>query len=132
MPLDLALFVTTEIAEALSGGLLATTPEGTHAGTPHLDVSLHQVLLSSHGEVKLSDFGLAQVVLWGSRIRPIQSIVDRWATVAPEVARGQGGDTRSDVFSLGMILREMLIGPRFDTDVSESEAGPGFRILALG
>lgn len=122
MPLDLALFVTTEIAEALSGARVATTPEGLHAGMPHLDVSLHQVLLSFHGEVKLSDFGLAQISHWGSRIRAIQGIPRRWATVAPEVARGQPGDARSDVFSLGIIFREMLIGPRFGADVTEAQA----------
>jgi serine/threonine protein kinase len=122
IPLDLALFITTEIAEALSGARVATTPDGTHAGMSHLDVSLHQVLLSFHGEVKLSDFGLAQVALWGSRIRTIQSISERWASVAPEVAQGRAGDTRSDVFSLGIIFREMLIGPRFAPDVSDAEA----------
>jgi eukaryotic-like serine/threonine-protein kinase len=122
MPLDLALFVTTEIAEALSGARMATTPEGIHAGMAHLDVSLHQVLLSFHGEVKLSDFGLSQVALWGSRIRAIQSISERWASVAPEVAQGHAGDTRSDVFSLGIIFREMLIGPRFGADVTDQDA----------
>ncbi len=122
MPLDLALFVTTEIAEALSGARMATTPEGIHAGLAHLDVALHQVLLSFHGEVKLSDFGLAQVALWGSRVRAIQSISERWASVAPEVAQGRGGDARSDVFSLGILLREMLIGPRFSPDLSDAEA----------
>lgn len=122
MPLDLALFITTEIAEALSGARMATTPEGIHAGMAHLDVSLHQVLLSLHGEVKVSDFGLAQVALWGSRIRTIQSISERWASVAPEVAQGRSGDARSDVFSLGILFREMLIGPRFAPGVSDAEA----------
>jgi serine/threonine protein kinase len=122
IPLDLALFVTTEIAEALSGARMATTPEGSHAGIPHLDVSLHQVLLSFHGEVKLSDFALAHVALRGSRIRTIQSIPERWASVAPEVAQGRAGDARSDVFSLGILFREMLIGPRFGEDVSDADA----------
>ncbi|MGO8998872.1 MAG: serine/threonine-protein kinase [Polyangiaceae bacterium] len=122
MPLDLALFVTTEIAEALSGARMATTPEGVHAGMPHLDVALHQVLLSFHGEVKLSDFGLSGVALWGSGIRTIQGVSQRWSSVAPEVAQGGVGDARSDVFSLGILFREMLIGPRFNADVSDAEA----------
>jgi serine/threonine protein kinase len=120
--LDLALFITTEIAEALSGARMAVTPEGVHAGMPHLDVSLHQVLLSFHGEVKLSDFGLAQVSLFGSRVRTIRTISERWASVAPEVAQGKPGDARSDVFSLGILLREMLIGPRFASGLSDAEA----------
>jgi serine/threonine protein kinase len=125
IPLDLALFVTTEIAEALSGARMATTPEGVHAGIPHLDVALHQVLLSFHGEVKLSDFGLAHVAhsaFAASRVRNIQSISERSASIAPEVAQGRPGDARSDVFSLGILFREMLIGPRFGAEVSDAEA----------
>jgi serine/threonine protein kinase len=121
MPLDLALFVTLEIAEALSGARMATTPEGVHAGTAHLGVSAHQVLLSFHGEVKLADFGFAQVAPWGSAVRRAREAAQRWAPVAPEVARGQGGDARSDVFSLGVLFREMLVGPRFGADANEGD-----------
>ena len=120
-PLDLALFVATEIAEALSGARMATTPEGVPAGIPHLHIALHQVLLSFQGEVKLSDFGLAEIALRGSRVRPMHRIAERWATIAPEVAQGRPGDTRSDVFSLGIIFREMLLGPRFGPDMTDAE-----------
>jgi serine/threonine-protein kinase len=119
LPLDLALFITTEIADALSGARHATTPEGLSAGMAHLDVSAHQVLLSQHGEVKLSDFGLSQVSRWGSSVRSVQGVAGRAATMAPELARGNPGDMRSDVFSLGLLLREMLVGPRFGSDVPE-------------
>jgi serine/threonine-protein kinase len=122
IPLDLALFVTTELAEALGAARAATTPEGDPAGIAHLDVSAHQVLLSHHGEVKLSDFGLAHVSRWGSSVRSREGISKRAVATAPELARGRAGDTRSDVFSLGIVLREMLIGPRFDADVTETQA----------
>jgi eukaryotic-like serine/threonine-protein kinase len=122
IPLDLALFVALEIAEALSGARVATTPDGVHAGMCHLDVSLHQVLLSFQGEVKLSDFGLSQVALWNSGVRVVEGVSQRWAAVAPEMAQGRTGDARSDVFSLGIIFREMLIGPRFGADVSDAQA----------
>ncbi len=122
IPLDLALFVTTEIAEALSGARLATTPEGVHAGIAHLDVTTQQVLLSTFGEVKLSDFGLGQVARWGSGVRSRAEVASRAASTAPEMARGRPGDTRSDVFSLGIVLREMLIGPRFAADITETQA----------
>jgi serine/threonine protein kinase len=122
LPLDLALFIATEIAEALSGARVAATPEGVHAGLAHLDVSPHQALLSFHGEVKLSDFGLAQIARWGSGVRRVSGTGHRWASVAPEIATGRGGDARSDVFSLGVLLREMLLGPRFGPEVSDAEA----------
>jgi serine/threonine-protein kinase len=122
IPLDLALFVTTELAEALGAARAATTPEGDPAGIAHLDVSAHQVLLSHHGEVKLSDFGLAQVSRWGSSVRSLQGLAARAASMPPEIARGGAGDLRSDVFSLGVLLREMLVGPRFGADVGEVKA----------
>lgn len=122
IPLDLALFVTTEIAEALGAARSASTPEGAHAGLAHLDVNAQQVLLSNHGEVKLSDFGLAQISRWGSSVRTRDALFRRASSTAPEMARGRAGDTRSDVFSLGIVMREMLIGPRFPADITEAQA----------
>src|SRR5205814_1234942 len=100
--LDLALFIATEIAEALSGARTATTADGLLAGMAHLDLAAHQVLLSQHGEVKLTDFGLAGSNRWGSSVRSIRAIASRAAAMSPEIARGRVGDTRSDVFSLGV------------------------------
>jgi serine/threonine-protein kinase len=122
LPLDLALFVATEIAEALSGARAATTPEGLLAGMAHLDLSAHQVILSRHGEVKLTDFGLAGANRWGSSVRSLRAVTARAASMSPEIARGRPGDTRSDVFSLGIALREMLVGPRFSPDLDEALA----------
>ncbi|HEY2509873.1 MAG TPA: serine/threonine-protein kinase [Polyangiaceae bacterium] len=120
--LDQALFITAEIAQALSGARIATTPEGAIGGLSHLDVAPHQVLLSHHGEVKLSDFGLAQVARGASGVRSLGTrAAASWASVAPEIAKGRPGDARSDVFSLGLLLREMLIGPRFPRDLSAGE-----------
>ena len=119
--LDQALFITAEIAQGLSGARSATTPEGTTRGLTHLDVAPHQVLLSQHGEVKLSDFGLAQIARGASGVRSLGArAAASWASVAPEIAQGRPGDARSDVFSLGLLLREMLIGPRFPRDLSAS------------
>jgi serine/threonine protein kinase len=52
----------------------------------------------------------------------VRAFARRVRALAPEVARGQVGDARSDVFSLGVMLREMLVGPRFPAFVSDTEA----------
>jgi hypothetical protein len=52
----------------------------------------------------------------------VRAFARRIRALAPEVARGKPGDARSDVFSLGILLREMLVGPRFPSFVGDTEA----------
>lgn len=122
VPTDVALFIGSEIAEALSGARLAAAPEGTRLGVVHGDLSPCDVLLSWHGEVKVSDFEIAAAARAASSVRSVRALARRVSFLAPEVARGQPGDARSDVFSLGVLLREMLVGPRFPSFVTEQQA----------
>jgi serine/threonine-protein kinase len=122
MPLDLALFVGIEVAEALSGARTAKGPEGLQLGVAHLDLGARDVLLSWHGEVKVKDFEIGCERQGASSVRSLSSLARRADTMAPEVAHGGEGDARSDVFSLGIILREMLIGPRFVRGTGDAEA----------
>jgi serine/threonine-protein kinase len=122
MPLDLALFVGIEAAEALSGARMAKGPDGLQLGVTHLDLGARDVLLSWHGEVKVKDFEISGARHGASSVRTVSSLAHRADTMAPEVARGGEGDPRSDVFSLGILVREMLIGPRFVRGTSDTEA----------
>jgi serine/threonine-protein kinase len=121
VPLDLALFIGLEVAEALVGTRRATAPDGRRVGFAHGDLSTREVLLSWHGEVKVSDFGVARAVGAASAVRRIAMLAKRVATVAPEVAQGQKDDPRSDVFSLGVLLHEMVIGPRFPAGMPDAD-----------
>jgi serine/threonine-protein kinase len=137
MPLDLGLFIGTEVAEALVAARRATTLDGRKIGFSHGDLSPREVLLSWNGEVKVSDFGVARAVGAASTVRRIEMLAKRVATVAPEVAQGQKDDPRSDVFSLGVLLHEMLVGPRFpagmpDADKLECSRTGYVHIPALG
>jgi serine/threonine-protein kinase len=106
---DFALVVALKIAEGLGAALYAETAEGTLAALVHGDLSPRQVLVSDQGEVKLGDFGQGDVRDVVSHVRSRYSI----AYTSPEVATGLESDPRSDVFSLGVMLHEMLVGPRF-------------------
>lgn len=122
LPLDLALFIGSEMAEALAGARTARDHEGVQLGMLHLGLGPRKVLLSWRGEVKVGDFETSMALGASSSIRSLRSVTHRTATMAPEVARGAPGDSRSDVFSLGVVLRELFVGPRFPRDVTNAEA----------
>lgn len=118
VPLDFALVVAVRVAEALGAALFAEANEGGVTALVHGDLSPRQILVSSRGQVKVSDFGQGSVRDLASRVRSR----DRLAYTAPEVACGYNADPRADVFSLGVILHEMLVGPRFARTTSTQEA----------
>lgn len=119
---DLALFVALEIAEGLAGARDARSLEGRYLDLCHAELSGRDVLVSWSGEVKVADFGMAQAVRSASAVLDMRSLAQRAVTLAPEVANGQRPDSRSDVFSLGVMMHEMLIGPRWPTGTDDAEA----------
>jgi serine/threonine protein kinase len=85
----------------------------------HRDVTPHNVLLSWLGEVKLADFGLAEVIE-GARTAGANMIVGTPGYMSPEQANRRALDGRSDLFAVGIVLWELLahrrlrVGPRGD------------------
>jgi eukaryotic-like serine/threonine-protein kinase len=120
VPPDLALFVGVETAEALRGAARTAakedwpTPEHAHG---HL--TSKEILVSRHGQVKVTDFGIHAAASLCSRIRPRPALSLDVLTLAPEIARGGQPDTRTDIFALGAILRFMLVGDRFPPGLSD-------------
>ena len=84
--------------------------EGRAVGLVHRDVSPSNILLSREGEVKLADFGIARAEQ-GDLTVP-GTLEGKLAWVAPEQARGEPVDGRADLFSLGVVLWELLTGAR--------------------
>ena len=117
VPVDFALVVALKIAEGLGAALYAENADGALTALVHGDLSPRQVLVSDQGEVKIGDFGQGDLRDVVSHVRSRYSI----AYTAPEVACGLESDSRSDVFSLGVMLREMLLGPRFAAKTSTED-----------
>ncbi len=104
IPLDVALHVVREVARALvhvhgHGNLKLV----------HRDVAPPNILLAYSGDVKLADFGLARSVLKQEHTAP-GVVFGRAAYLAPEQARGEIADARTDVYTLGIVLWELLTG----------------------
>ncbi len=78
-------------------------------GIIHRDISPSNVMISRHGEVKLTDFGLASFAASGSRQSEVRG---KFPYMAPERLRADPLDGRSDLFSLGVVLFEALAGRR--------------------
>jgi serine/threonine protein kinase len=83
-----------------------------HAGIIHGDVKPANIMITEEGEIKLSDFGIAR---FATQVSGSGRIMGTPAYLAPEQILGEPHSTRSDLFSLGIVLYQMLTGvPPFD------------------
>ena len=102
-----ALFILGELCEGVHCAHELRGADGQPAGLIHRDISPDNVLLSYAGEVKLSDFGVAKRRTDNSLV---SSLKGNLAYMSPEQARGAALDRRSDIYSLGAVLFELLTG----------------------
>ncbi len=116
-----AAYLASRVAEGLDHAHRLEDPAGVPLGIVHRAVSPENILVSWSGEVKLIDFGMAKAA---TRLRKTQVGVLKGKSgyMSPEQVRGGTAlDRRSDLFSLGVVLFEMLTGTRAFTGASEME-----------
>ena len=110
LPFGVVIFVIGEVLRGL--GYAHDLPVGNESrGVVHRDISPHNVLLSWAGAVKVSDFGIAKA-REASEATASASIKGKPAYMSPEQANSQPLDGRSDLFAVGIMLWEMLVGRR--------------------
>jgi eukaryotic-like serine/threonine-protein kinase len=107
VPPQHAAYIAAEIASGLHAAHVAVDPRGRPLRIVHRDVSPSNVICSYNGELKLCDFGIAKATL--SQVNTKTGVIKgKVKYMSPEQALGRKLDHRSDIFSLGSCLYEML------------------------
>src|SRR5262245_7729129 len=111
LPLEFGLLAVIEALRALDYSHRKKDDRGEPLGIVHRDVSPSNVLISFDGEIKLCDFGIARAIGTGADL-PSAAVQGKAGYMSPEAANAGTVDARSDVFSAGIILWELIAGRR--------------------
>jgi serine/threonine protein kinase/tetratricopeptide (TPR) repeat protein len=104
---NLAALIALEVAKGLDYAHNRKDESGTPMDIVHRDVSPQNVLVSYDGAVKIADFGIARARMISEETGVIKG---KFGYMSPEQAKGQRVDRRSDVYALGVMLAELLMG----------------------
>jgi beta-lactam-binding protein with PASTA domain/predicted Ser/Thr protein kinase len=103
--------ILPERALEITSGVLSALDYSHRAGIIHRDIKPANVMLTPNGDVKVMDFGIARAVSdASSTMTQTAAVVGTAQYLSPEQARGETVDSRSDVYSTGCLLYELLTG----------------------
>jgi eukaryotic-like serine/threonine-protein kinase len=116
--------LTIEEAVNYAKGVLTALEYSHRAGIIHRDIKASNIMITEEGQVKVMDFGIARAISDSSATQAHTSgIVGTAQYFSPEQARGEAVDARTDLYSTGVLLYEMLAGrPPFRGDTAVSVA----------
>lgn len=102
LPINTSIQISFDIGEAL---------EHAHAnGIVHCDIKPHNILVTETGRIKVADFGIARAINSSSSTKDEKSVLGSVHYFSPEQANGGKIDERTDIYSLGVVMYEMMTG----------------------
>lgn len=109
IPVDLAAFIVSRIARGLAYAHEKRDKEGRLLGIVHRDIGPKNIMIAHEGDVKLTDFGIAKALdlMYNEEG---QVIAGKDEYLSPEQANYAVTDARADIFPLGIVLTELLLG----------------------
>ena len=109
MPLNLTIEIISAVLCGLDHAHNAQDRNGNFLNIVHLDMNPNNILISYEGKIKVVDFGIANAN-YTKKLKGDAGIQGTYAYLSPEQCGGHAVDRRSDIFSVGIILYEMLTG----------------------
>lgn len=123
LPQAFVAYVIVKAAYGLHYAHTVSTPTGEPLKLVHRDISPPNILVSFHGNVKVVDFGIAKAAHGTHNETRVGVLKGKFAYMAPEQVLGQAIDQRTDIFTLGIVLYELLTRKRL------FEGGNDFELL---
>jgi serine/threonine protein kinase len=118
IPVDFAIFVVRELCRGLD-----YVHDAMSLDLVHRDISPPNIMVSYHGQIKITDFGLATHAIKRELTNP-GVVFGRYSYLSPEQARGFPADRRTDIYAAGIVLWEMLTGRQLFPADRHQVAGP--------
>ena len=109
LPVHLAVFIVSRIARGLAYAHSKSAHDGKPLGIVHRDVSPKNIMIAFEGDVKLTDFGIAKARGF-LKDQEGEVVAGKADYMSPEQANFQITDKRSDLFSAGIVLSQLLLG----------------------
>ncbi len=108
LPIELAVFITSRIARGLAYAHSRRDPHGAPKHIVHRDVCPRNIMITTEGLPKLGDFGIAQAATRLLAPAAENATLGKYGYMSPEQALNRPVDGRSDIYSLGLVLFELL------------------------